>query len=446
MSIAARMASFPLNEAAPSAVTAAYRGKEVKLYGRVHEQWVMRQRLHRIQTGRSNLILLQGPRGYGKTALVNRISDTARQVGFEVVNGPAAQYKRLLLTASLMTGITGFQTFSGVAGPNTAQRGPDLLDEVLAALGAGSPDSGGAGARPVLVALDDVAWDDPDVVAALRALPEARSARRVLWLLSGTGGPASPALCRHPDTVELTLGPLRRRDALRIAADRLGGAPDASVEHLITACGGHPGLLTAALEALTGGGGHRVSGGVARLVSASPPPQVVATLLNADPRLSARTRSLLGAVAARQLPPRMSDLAQLPDGQAVSVLGAVREAVEAGVLVLDGDRLRFRHPLLYEAAALLGREPSADDAEGAVLSPTEQTITRLVAAGLTNRQIASRVNLSPHTVNFHLRKIFQKLGVCSRVELVGTRLHLLGPEFDADPTPPTHESRPAHAG
>ncbi|WP_328707357.1 LuxR C-terminal-related transcriptional regulator [Streptomyces mexicanus] len=428
---------------APTAVSGTYGGREVNLYGRTHEQWVIRQRLHRIRHGRSNLILLQGPKGYGKTSLVNRISDTARQVGFEVVGGPAAQHKRLLLTASLMAVTTGLEPFSGTAEESSAPHGPDLLDEVL---GAGRPAPRGAAARPVLVALDEVAWDDPDVLAALRALPAARSARRVLWLLSGTGGPAAHAPHRHPDTVELTLGPLRRRDALRMAVDRLGGTPDASVERLIAACGGHPGLLTAVLAALTDEGGYRVYGGVASLAASAPPLRVVATLLTADPRLSARTRELLQSVAARQLPPRMSELTHLPDGRAVSVLGAVREAVEAGVLVLDGDRLRFRHPLLYEAAALLRHEPPAADVEGGVLSPTEEAITRLVAAGLTNRQIASRVNLSPHTVNFHLRKIFQKLGVCSRVELVGTRLHLLGPEFDADLTSPTHESRPAHAG
>ncbi|MCE0445245.1 LuxR C-terminal-related transcriptional regulator [Streptomyces tricolor] len=122
----------------------------------------------------------------------------------------------------------------------------------------------------------------------------------------------------------------------------------------------------------------------------------MATLLTADPRLSARTRDLLQAVAARQLPPRMSELTHLPDGRAVSVLGAVREAVEAGVLVLDGDRLRFRHPrCCTRPRPCCGTSRRRGDAEGGALSPTEEAITRLVAAGLTNRQIASRVNLSP---------------------------------------------------
>ncbi|MFF4500668.1 LuxR C-terminal-related transcriptional regulator [Streptomyces sp. NPDC001401] len=51
------------------------------------------------------------------------------------------------------------------------------------------------------------------------------------------------------------------------------------------------------------------------------------------------------------------------------------------------------------------------------LSETERTIASLVSEGMTNRQVARRVALSPHTVNYHLRAIFRKLGISSRVEV-----------------------------
>ncbi|WP_399920163.1 LuxR C-terminal-related transcriptional regulator [Streptomyces kanamyceticus] len=54
---------------------------------------------------------------------------------------------------------------------------------------------------------------------------------------------------------------------------------------------------------------------------------------------------------------------------------------------------------------------------GAVLTAAERRIAHLVAEGLTNKQVANRVSCSPHTVNYHLRQIFRKLGVTSRVEL-----------------------------
>ncbi|TQF01770.1 hypothetical protein E6W39_05260 [Kitasatospora acidiphila] len=51
------------------------------------------------------------------------------------------------------------------------------------------------------------------------------------------------------------------------------------------------------------------------------------------------------------------------------------------------------------------------------LTDTERTVAEYAAQGMTNRQIAGRMFLSPHTVAFHLRQIFRKLGIHSRLEL-----------------------------
>jgi DNA-binding NarL/FixJ family response regulator len=59
----------------------------------------------------------------------------------------------------------------------------------------------------------------------------------------------------------------------------------------------------------------------------------------------------------------------------------------------------------------------AADRIGEQLSAREQQVAQLVVQGLTNRQIASRTRCSPHTVNFHIRNIFRKLGIHSRIEI-----------------------------
>jgi DNA-binding CsgD family transcriptional regulator len=51
------------------------------------------------------------------------------------------------------------------------------------------------------------------------------------------------------------------------------------------------------------------------------------------------------------------------------------------------------------------------------LTDTERRVADLVAQGLSNRQVANRVFLSAHTVAFHLRHVFWKLGITSRVQL-----------------------------
>jgi len=114
---------------------------------------------------------------------------------------------------------------------------------------------------------------------------------------------------------------------------------------------------------------------------------------------------------------------------AASVLGAAGRREEARALLTEAiDR--------YEelgAAALSARAGAALRAAGgrrgargprlapgagwAGLTPTERAVAELVAEGLTNREVAKRLYISPHTVNSHLRQIFRKLGVANRVAL-----------------------------
>lgn len=53
----------------------------------------------------------------------------------------------------------------------------------------------------------------------------------------------------------------------------------------------------------------------------------------------------------------------------------------------------------------------------ASLTPTEQTVARLVAEGLSNPQIGDRLYVSRRTVQTHLAHVFAKLGVSSRSQL-----------------------------
>jgi DNA-binding CsgD family transcriptional regulator len=75
---------------------------------------------------------------------------------------------------------------------------------------------------------------------------------------------------------------------------------------------------------------------------------------------------------------------------------------------------RARDELRASGETARKRSPSALDQ----LTPQELQITRLVAEGATNKEVAARLFLSPRTIDYHLRKIFSKLGISSRAELI----------------------------
>lgn len=124
-----------------------------------------------------------------------------------------------------------------------------------------------------------------------------------------------------------------------------------------------------------------------------------------------------------------------------------RVAIELGFLVAD-DRFRFQSSVVHEvfwsriprrfpslirhstrsgASCRMSDRPSA----GCDLTPQERRLVLLASEGFTNQQIAHRMKISQHTVNYHLKKLFRKYGVNSRVQLVRTALKCASPAADS---------------
>ena len=57
-----------------------------------------------------------------------------------------------------------------------------------------------------------------------------------------------------------------------------------------------------------------------------------------------------------------------------------------------------------------------------VLTPQERQVAQLVKKGMSNKEVAAQLFVSPRTVDFHLRNVFTKTGVSSRGELIGLDL------------------------
>ena len=98
------------------------------------------------------------------------------------------------------------------------------------------------------------------------------------------------------------------------------------------------------------------------------------------------------------------------------LLAAVR-AASAGMIVV-GPEL---------AVGLLSDPARPSPPEAGALSPRELDVLKLLAEGLPNKEIAHRLEISEHTVKFHVNSILSKLGAQSRTDAVvrATRLGLV---------------------
>ncbi len=97
-------------------------------------------------------------------------------------------------------------------------------------------------------------------------------------------------------------------------------------------------------------------------------------------------------------------------------LGAAFDAFESLGATLWAERARVE--LRASGQTARRRDPSTRDD----LTAQELQIAQFVAQGLSNREVAAQLFLSPRTIDFHLRNVFRKLGIASRVQLARLEL------------------------
>ena len=101
------------------------------------------------------------------------------------------------------------------------------------------------------------------------------------------------------------------------------------------------------------------------------------------------------------------------------IFAAIR-ACSSGLVVLHRDALDSLLPVDAES------QPELDSSDQ-ILTPREIAVLRMIADGLGNKEIASKLKISDHTVKFHISSIFAKLGAANRAEAVtlGIRLGVI---------------------
>jgi DNA-binding NarL/FixJ family response regulator len=90
------------------------------------------------------------------------------------------------------------------------------------------------------------------------------------------------------------------------------------------------------------------------------------------------------------------------------------ESVHQGQIWVNNEQLRYLIDVIAHVPSL--RVVNANGSK--LLTPREEQVVALVADGLSNREVAHELRLSENTVKKYIFRIFDKLGISSRVELV----------------------------
>jgi DNA-binding NarL/FixJ family response regulator len=135
-----------------------------------------------------------------------------------------------------------------------------------------------------------------------------------------------------------------------------------------------------------------------------------------DPDAAAATLDEAGA-AFERLGFRL-DAARALLARGSALLRAGRRSLAAEILADARERFAVAGASLWEARAAEELDRAAPGRSAGELTPAERRVAALVARGLKNREIAGRLYMGVATVEAHLTRIYRKLGIRSRSELV----------------------------
>jgi DNA-binding CsgD family transcriptional regulator len=311
-----------------------------------------------------------------------------------------------------------------------------------------------AGRRRGTAVVADVPGPRPRRVVIMRDHPATADLDRLDQIAAVTGvlvittehRATAPVFATTPAEVHrMRLEPLSAGEVQRLLAAALGARAGDPLLDLARVAAGRPGAVLDLVAGLREEGLLRIDAGLVVPAGARLPERTRARLADQLASLSPSARHLVQAATVLRSPFPLIRLGRVLQCGLITLVPDVEEALDSGLFVAAGNALSFSHDLvrpIVEASmpravvaalreeharaqpATARQRPTAraaaepGPADWTLLSEREMEIAELVGQALTNQQIAGRLDRSPHTVNFHLRQIFRKLGIASRVELV----------------------------
>ena len=287
-------------------------------------------------------MLISGPAGIGKTALLAGICQQATRmnirVGWSKCDPIEQVWPGAPVIAALRAGrdpLTTAGEYEQIAGVVSE---PLLLADRIA-----SRLEDLAAAQPLLIAIDDLQWADRVSRFLLRSLVSRLAGLPVVWMFASRDDRIGIDMAGH-DIVRhehVQLPPLSTQDLAAMARDRLGRVPDERTRRYLDAAGGNPFLATQIIDSLA----RSAAGGEPGAV----PGEFAAAMARRLAGLPGPARELteLVAAAGRPLPVRDA-FALMPALSGCDGKDGLAGAVESGLITVSADALAFRHDLVRE--------------------------------------------------------------------------------------------------
>jgi DNA-binding NarL/FixJ family response regulator/energy-coupling factor transporter ATP-binding protein EcfA2 len=316
---------------------------------------LLRGQLSALGAGRGSVVLVTGPAGSGKTTLLAEAVSLAADHGIRVFcsgGDPAA--RAVPLGAILDALVSTDDPPVDPARLHELSQSPDqrfwLLRELQESL------EKAAHRAPLLVVVDDLQWADAATASALVTLSRRLATHRVSWLLALRRGELADAAkdavgrLEAAGASEIQLGPLDETAVAQVARDMLGGEPDQALREVLSRAEGQPFLLTELLRGLRTENLVTADGSTATLAAgARLPRRLVDSVAGQLGRLTGPARDAVEMASVLGHSFSLDELAGLLGRPPLDLRGEIREAIAAGLLTEEGDRLGFRHDLVREA-------------------------------------------------------------------------------------------------
>jgi DNA-binding CsgD family transcriptional regulator len=292
------------------------------------------------QYGSAAAVLVSGPAGIGKTALLSEIRSRATAMAFRIGSGKCDQIEQVWpgapVIAMLRSGPAALVSAADYEKITRLVSEPLLLaDQIASSL------ENAALAGPLLIAIDDFHWSDRVTRFTVRTLIPRLIGLPVVWVLASQADDFGLDL-NQIRAEAVRLAPLPATDIMAIVQDQLGRPPDERTRRFAETADGNPLLAIQIIDHLAGSAERGEPGEV--------PGEFTAAIAQRAAELTGAARQVLNvaAVAGRPWPAR-EIAALMPGTDDPERERAVADVVGAGLITISGGMISFRHDLVREA-------------------------------------------------------------------------------------------------